>query len=277
MPDIRLISLDLDGTLLNSEKQLSPGNLAALQQAAEAGIHIVPTTGRFYGGMPDAIRALPFVRYVITINGAQCADLYKGKVLYSAELPWQQAVDIMTFLDDYPVIYDCYQDNAAWMSQAFYPRIDREITDSHYRKMVRELRKPVPELKATLTERKRGVQKIQFFTHQPEVRAFLMEELPRRFDRLCVSSSMAQNAEINQQQANKGQALLALCAHLGFDRSQSLAFGDGLNDLSMLEMAGVGVAMENACPQAKALADFITLSCDADGVAAGIRKFCFDF
>ncbi len=70
-PDIHLIALDLDGTLLNSKKQLSPRNLAALTRAAELGIEIVPATGRFYGGMPDFIRALPFLHYALTINGAQ--------------------------------------------------------------------------------------------------------------------------------------------------------------------------------------------------------------
>ena len=269
MPDIRLIALDLDGTLLNSAKQLSSGNLAALEQAAEAGIHIVPTTGRFYGGMPDFIRALPFVRYVITINGAQCADLHTGEVLYQAELPCQQAVDIMSFLDGYPVIYDCYQDNDAWMTASQKERIDGVVSDPHYRKMLHEL-------KETLKARQKGVQKIQFFTDKPEVRAFLMEELPRRFPDLCVSSSMPQNVEINQKNANKGQALLALAAHLGLTQFQTMAFGDGLNDLSMLEQAGVGVAMDNASQQVKCRSDYVTLSCDADGVAAGIRKFCFE-
>ena len=274
MPEIGLIALDLDGTLLNSDKQLSPVNRAALEQAAARGIHIVPTTGRFYGGMPEVIRQLPFVRYVITINGAQCADLCKEEILYTAELPWQQAVDIMTFLDKYPVIYDCYQFNDAWMTAAQKERIDSVVCDPHYRKMLHQLRKPVAELKETLKERQAGVQKIQFFTDKPEVRAYLMEELPRRFSGLCVSSSMAQNVEINQENANKGQALLALAAHLGLDRGQTMALGDGLNDLSMLEQAGIGVAMENACREAKERSDFITLSCDADGVAAAIHKFC---
>ena len=104
MHKIGIIALDLDGTLLNSNKELSAGNLAALQRAANAGIEIVPTTGRFYGGMPSVIRELPFVRYVITVNGAEVADLKTGEVIYKAEIPWQQAVDIMSFLDGFPVL-----------------------------------------------------------------------------------------------------------------------------------------------------------------------------
>ena len=84
---VGIIALDLDGTLLNSDKELSPGNRAALERAAEAGYEIVPTTGRFYGGMPQVIRELPFVRYVITINGAEVADRRTGEVMYRAEIP----------------------------------------------------------------------------------------------------------------------------------------------------------------------------------------------
>ena len=276
MHKIGIIALDLDGTLLNSNKELSAGNLAALQRAANAGIEIVPTTGRFYGGMPAVIRELPFVRYVITINGAQVADLKTGEVIYKAEIPWQQAIDIMTLLDEHPVIYDCYQDNAAWMTAEQKNHIDRIVASPHYRKMLHELRQPVPELKAVLAERKKDVQKVQFFTDLPELWTRMMKELPERFENLCVSSSVSDNIEINQAHANKGEALYALADHLGVEHQATLAFGDGLNDLSMLKAAGIGVAMANAEPEAKEAADWITLSCDEDGVAHGINKYCFD-
>lgn len=274
--DIRIIALDLDGTLLNSNKELSEDNLAALERAAQAGIEIVPTTGRFFGGMPEVIRNLPFIHYAITINGAEVADLRTGDVIYKAELPWKQAVDLLTLFDEYPVIYDCYQGNEAFMTASQKELVDTVVASPHYRKMIHELRQPVPELKALLTERKQGVQKVQFFTDQPDVRLMMLEELPVRFEDLCVSSSVSDNVEINQIHANKGEALLALAAHLGLDPEQTIAFGDGLNDLSMLKTAGVGVAMANACKEAKKLADWVAPSCDEDGVAAGIDRFCFE-
>lgn len=276
MHKIGIIALDLDGTLLNSNKELSAGNLAALQRAANAGIEIVPTTGRFYGGMPAVIRELPFIHYAITINGAQAVDLRTNEVIYRAEMPWEQAVDIMTYLEEFSVIYDCFQDNAGWMTGELKKRIDREVADPHYRKMLHELRQSVPELKTLLKERKRNVQKVQFFTDRPELRLHLMKELPERFENLSVSSSTIDNAEINQIHANKGEALYALADHLGVERQATLAFGDGLNDLSMLKAAGIGVAMANAVPEAMEAADWITLSCDEDGVAHGINKYCFD-
>lgn len=270
-----IIALDLDGTLLNSNKELTAKNLAVLERAAAAGFEIVPTTGRFYGGMPQEIRELPFVRYTITINGAEAADLQTGEVIYRAELPWEQVVDMMSYFDEFPVIYDCYQGNEAFMTAEQKNRVEEMVASPHYHKMIRELRQPVPELKEFLVNRKRDVQKTQFFTNRPEIRAFLMEELPKRFENLCVSSSVADNVEINQHHANKGEALLALAEHLGVSRGQTIAFGDGLNDLSMLREAGIGVAMANACEEAKEIADWIAPSCDEDGVAWGIEKFCF--
>jgi Cof subfamily protein (haloacid dehalogenase superfamily) len=277
MPEpVRIIALDLDGTLLNSAKELSSANLAALKRAADAGIEIVPTTGRFYGAMPQVIRDLPFIHYAITINGAQVADLRTGEILYRAEMHWQQAVDLMEFLDPLPVIYDCYMDNDAFMTATLKERVDEMVSSPHYRKMIRELRKPVPELKAFLTERGHDVQKVQFFTNRPELRLELMEELPRRFEDVVVSSSVEDNVEINQIRANKGDALMALAARLGVPGKATMAFGDGLNDLSMLREAGIGVAMANACLEAKAVADRVTLSCDEDGVAPIINTCLFD-
>jgi len=276
MPDVKgIIALDLDGTLLNSQKELSEINRAALEHAAAAGYAIVPTTGRFYGGMPQFIRELPFIRYAITINGAAVADLQEGTTLYRAEIPCRQAVEIMSFLDGFPVIYDCYQDNDAWMTAAQKEKIDLMISSPHYRKMFHELRKPVPELKETLLQRKRGVQKIQLCTNQPQLRLDLMQDIPKRFEKLSVTSSIPDNIEINQINANKGEALIALAVHLGVPREATFAFGDGLNDLSMLRDAGIGIAMANACEEAKALAAWIAPSCDEDGVAAGIENFCF--
>ena len=276
MPDRKgIIALDLDGTLLNTQKQLSEENRAALTRAARAGIHIVPTTGRFFDGMPEAVRALPFLRYAITINGAEVADHRTGEELYKADIPLARALELMRYLDTLPVIYDCYQDNAGWISQHLKARIDSTVKDPHFRKMLHELRKPVPELKAFVTERNRDIQKIQFFIPTPELRQELLETLPKMFPDLAVSSSVSENIEVNAEGATKGRALLGLAKRLGIPREGTMAFGDGLNDLSMLEAAGVGVAMENACAEAKAAADYITLSNDEHGVAYAIQKFCF--
>ena len=144
----RLIALDLDGTLLDSGKGLSAENAAALRKAADGGAQIVPTTGRFFDGMPQVIRELPYLRYAITINGAQVLDVHTGTVLYRAELPLPRALEILEYLDTLPVIYDCYCGSWGWMTRAMQEAAPQFISDVHSLKMVQELRTPVDELKA---------------------------------------------------------------------------------------------------------------------------------
>lgn len=271
-----IIALDLDGTLLNSDKQLSPGNLAALKAANDAGYEIVPTTGRFYNAIPKVVRDLSFVRYAITINGAAVEDLKTNEVIYRAEIPLMQAIDIMTMLDAWPVIYDCFMDSAAWVTDEFKNHIDEMIQSHHYRKMFRELRHSVPELKTFVEIQGKNVQKIQFFTYDPEVRLRLMREIPLMYADIYTSSSVPDNVEINQSRANKGEALLALAAHLGVPAENTVAFGDGTNDLTMIKMAGLGIAMENAVSELKEVADLVAASCDEDGVARGIELYCLN-
>ena len=271
-----IIALDLDGTLLNSDKQLSLGNLAALKAANDAGYEIVPTTGRFYNAIPKVVRDLTFVRYAITINGAAVEDLKTNEVIYRAEIPFMQAIDIMAMLDKWPVIYDCFMDSTAWVTGKFKNHIDDMIQNHHYRKMFRELRHSVPELKAFVKTQGKSIQKMQFFTYDPEVRLRLMEEIPLMYEGIYTSSSVPDNVEINQSRANKGEALLALAAHLGVPAEQTVAFGDGSNDLTMIKMAGLGIAMENAVPELKEVADRVTASCDEDGVARGIELYCLN-
>lgn len=270
--DIKVIALDLDGTLLNSDKTLSPRNRAALEAAAARGIEIVPATGRFYRGMPEVIRALPFVRYVITINGAQVFDAKTGESIYAAEIPTDEALAFYEYLDTLPVIYDGYVDGWGYITEAMQQHIGEFGMQPFQTKMMLELRSPVPELKAYLREGNRRAQKMQLFVKEQPRRDELLRELAEQYPQFAVSSSLANNIEVNSRDADKGRALTALAAHLGLEPSQTMAFGDGLNDLTMLRAAGVGVAMANGHPDVKAAADVIADDCDDDGVAKVIEQ-----
>ena len=272
---IKLILLDLDGTLLTGEKTLSPGNGAALERCADAGIHIVPSTGRIYCGIPQAVRDLPFVRYVVAVNGAQVYDAKEDKVLLREEIPLETAFRMFDVLDALPVIYDCYMDGFGYNCATMYERIDEFVSDPPMNDLVKRTRHPVPDLRAFLREQGRSLQKIQMFFKDPDRRVGELERLPKLFPELAVTSSLVNKIEINAKNANKGRALRFLCAHLGLEVSESMAFGDGSNDLSMIEASGIGVAMANADSILLAAADYITDSNDRDGVAKAIDRFCF--
>jgi Cof subfamily protein (haloacid dehalogenase superfamily) len=273
--EIKLIVLDLDGTLLNSKKELSPGNYAALEQAAAKGIYVVPCTGRFFKAMPECIRSLPFLRYAIPINGAEIYDVQADRSLRSALITPEQADEIFAALDGLPVIYDCFQDGWGWMDRKFYEVCDQFEASDTAPGYIQQTRTPVENFRQVINARDRGIQKIQMFFLDQELRSKVLEELPQQFPDLNVTASLSNNIEVNSREAHKGNALLELCRYLQIDPSQTMAFGDGLNDLTMLKTAGIGVAMGNAAQQLKDVADFVTDTNDNDGVAKAIGRFCF--
>lgn len=272
---IRIVALDLDGTLLDSQKRLSDRSRAALAHAAEAGALIVPTTGRFFGMMPPAVRDLPFVRYAITINGAQVYDRATDTAIVREEIPLDAAVAIMEILDRHDVVYDCYRQNWGWMTAALQDKAADYATDDHYLRMIREFRKPVPELKAHLraTAADGDVQKVMLFARRGDAAAAqdelaaIAREVAAAFPDVKITSSTANNLEINSAAAHKGRALARFADHLGLSLANCAAFGDGMNDFTMVEAAGLGVAMANAAPEVKRVAKLVTRSNDDDGVA----------
>ena len=276
--EIKIIALGLDGTLLDSAKRLSEGNRAALEAAAAKGIHVVPTTGRFFGMMPECIRELPFVRYAITVNGAQVYDSATDTALVREEISLDTALGIMRLLDGYDVIYDCYRNNWGWMSESFKTKAASYATDVHYLKMIEDFRHGVPELKAHLeaTATEGDVQKIMLFTplnDNGNLVKVIADDVAAAFPDIKVTGSTWNNLEFNARTAHKGMALKRFAESLGLTLANCMSFGDGLNDLTMIEAAGIGVAMSNACPEVRTAAKYITLSNDEDGVAAAMRHF----
>lgn len=270
---VKLIAFDLDGTLLDNQKNIPEENLQALQAAVQAGALLVPATGRIYTGIPEMLRRLPGARYFLTINGAFAYDAVDDRNLYASELSVDTCLRLIAYMDQLPVIYDCYQDNWGFISRDMYQRASDYIPDPGIMKMMRELRTPVDSLADMLRQKGRPVQKMQMHFRDRAERNRQMKLVAERFPETVISSSLPWNIEINSAGATKGQALKALCAALGISLSDVLAFGDGSNDLDMIRTAGTGVAMGNAVEEVKAAADWIAPSNEEAGVAAGIKRF----
>lgn len=268
---VKLIAFDLDGTLLDDDKNLPEENLAALREAAEKGIHIVASTGRIYPGIPKIIRELPFTRYFITCNGASVYDAAEQKAIFRDEIPAELAIRICEYMDTLPVVYYSYHDDGGWMSREQYKTADDYIHKSLHN-MFRQVCVPVDDLKETIRQRGTGVQKLQMHFKDPAARLRELEVFPELFPETLMTTSVPTNIEINSRGANKGSALRGLCEVLGIDIRDAVAFGDGINDLTMIRDAGTGVAMANADPAVKAAADMITDTNNNAGVAKTIRE-----
>ncbi|MCC8128095.1 MAG: Cof-type HAD-IIB family hydrolase [Clostridiales bacterium] len=269
--DIRLIALDLDGTLLDSEKNLSQANREALRMCAERGIEIVPCTGRIWQGIPEFIRELPGVRYAITVNGAVIRDIQKDQTLAEHKMSCETAAALMELAQQFHVMYDCYIDGQGYGESRFMDHMDDYGTPLTLQGMIRKTRRPTPNLLEMVRRKADPVEKVNYFFDNQEELVRARVALSKRDD-IVVSSSFSNNLEINGTGATKGNGILCLAEHVGIDPSQTMGFGDGENDLSMMKLSGIGVAMANAVESVKMAADYVTLTNDEDGVAAALRK-----
>ena len=266
-----IIAVDLDGTVLDAEKKVTERTLAALEAAAESGIWVVPATGRILKGMPEEILKLGWIRYMILANGATVWDRGAESCLYRAEISAETGLEVFRWLDGFPVIYDCYQDNQGWMTASMWENAEAYAPSPFYLQHIRSLRRPVPDLKEHIRRSGTSLQKIQAFCRTTETQREVIGRTAERFPQLAVSTSVARNVEINDGRANKGAALAALAERLGIPMGKVAAFGDGTNDLSMIRAAGMGVAMGNAAEEVKAAADRVTAGNGEDGVGIAVE------
>lgn len=266
MCEIKLIAFDLDGTLLDSQRGLSERNAAALQRAVEHGVQIVVASGRYYASIPQELRENPNIRYYICINGAVVFDMEQGIALHREELPLAVGQAMYDALEARDAVYDCYQDDTAWMDETHYAQIDAYAHDPGMRELMLR-RNPVKQFRQVLIERGRPLQKIMAFFKDGPTRDRAVAELAPQFPELSMTVSLDYNIEINSAAAHKGSALKALVERLGLGAENVMAFGDGTNDITMIEYAGTGVVMENGAPECKAIADQIAPHHNEDGVA----------
>ncbi len=270
---IKLIAFDLDGTILRDNKEVAGRSLEALERAAEKGIRIVPATGRLYEGLPEEIRSLPFVRYVIAANGAEVYDAARREVLRRAELTLEEARRILDYVKGEPAILGCYRDGKGWMDGEELSRMEEYAQSPELAKIMKRVYTPVDGMKKFLESSDHTVQKMMLFYSDLRARERMLARMEEELGDMAVSTSVPNNIEINAREATKGGALKFLCEYLDLNREESAAFGDGTNDIAMIRQAGRGIAMKNACPEVLEAADEVTGSNEEDGVAAWIEGY----
>lgn len=295
---IRLIGFDLDGTLLNPEKDVSSYTRNVLKQCAGRGILLVPVTGRPLHGIPQSVRSIPELTHLICSNGAMTVDLKTGEILRRKAMSYDLSLEILkrfpencireVFIAGYG--YHDAVTHKLWKKRHLIPAQQIYLKES--RRDVRSLSDFLKSLHEYLSGSSYPSESLfqemdperfhvsdRFLTEdifvstesETEQKKILSNAADLK-DRCQIVESFATDLEFGSLHADKGEALLELAQMYGISPSETAAFGDGGNDIGFMQRAGVAVAMGNAIPSILTIADFVTDDNAHDGVAKGIVK-----
>ena len=270
----RLLFLDLDGTLLNDEKQITPGNRQALEKALQDGHGVIITTGRPLRSAMEQARNLGLDQpgcFFIAYNGALIYDWAKNAQVYKHSLPVQTVIRLFRQAEKMGVHIQTYD---TW-DVLVEPRCD-DTEVRRYCQLIRMDFKVMENVETALQEEPVKCLAINFdrkdglLAFQAWIRENMAEEVDCFF-------SCDQYMEIVPKGMSKGDAVKRLCGMLQVDIADAVAAGDAANDLTMIRTAGIGVAMANATEEVKAAAQYITKrDNNHDGIAEVVEQFFWE-
>ena len=268
MGNYKLLAIDIDGTLIKGDQTISPRTREALIHAQERGVRVVITTGRpTFGAAPfaDELRLADFGSYVISFNGSEIYNWATKERIYS----------VLLDKDIKPYVYDCTKRCGFQIIAYIGQNVVAEDPDNEYVKFSSKRNKmPIRTVQNFLADTD-GAQPKFLIVGDPEPLHTLELEMAAHLKgKAEVYRSEPFFLEIVPHGIDKSTGLSVLCAELGISRENIIAFGDGFNDVSMIEYAGMGVAMGNAQQVVKERADYITLSNEEDGIAEVVERFC---
>ena len=263
----RAIALDLDGTLTNHEKVVTPKTREALLQASAKGAVIILASGRPTYGIEPVAECLELNKqggYILSYNGGNIVNAKTGEKLFSQFLPDEVI----------PELYAYAEENGHALLGYAGNEIITEMPDDQYVKEESRINKMNIRKVENLFEAMEPHPTKLLMTGDPTLMLKAEEKLVEKLgDRMDIFRSAPFFLELVPKGIDKAKSLTRLLTKINLTPADLIAFGDGYNDLSMLKLAGMGVAMENAAPEVRAEADYVTLSNEEDGVAAALTHF----
>ncbi|MGX7073699.1 Cof-type HAD-IIB family hydrolase [Falseniella ignava] len=267
MADIKLIALDLDGTLLTTDKKLTERTKEALKAARERGIKVVLTTGRPLKAMDFFLKELGTDdhadEYTITFNGG-LVQKNTGEILEKTVFSIDDVERLYEEAEKLAIPLDAISEGIVYQIQS-----DQESLYAKFNPVLTFVPTDFEDLSSQMTYNKC----VTAFAQEP-LDAAIAKISPELFDQYEIFKSREMLLEWSPKNVHKATGLAKLIEHLGIDQSQVMACGDEANDLSMIEWAGFGVAMQNAVPEVKAVANLVTpMTNDEDAVAWAIEEY----
>ena len=270
-------AFDLDGTLLDGHSQLSPSTKVALDDLHRAGVQVIVCSGRPFSTIPKDILAHPAVRFVATGNGVRIFDKALGKDVYCCALAQQTLEDILELVQYYPVGYEFFIQGKAFANRAYLADPALYGADLMSNRYLTTTRAPFDDVRSFITAHRNTIDSMGLSLADMVLKKQLWQRLEHEIEGIYVTSSVPRLLEVADARAGKGPAVAAILERLDLDATGLVAFGDADNDLGMIELAGMGVCMENGEAHLKAAADFIAPRHDQDGVAIVLEKLLKEF
>lgn len=277
MKDIKLVALDLDGTLFDNSSRISERNLTAIRSITDKGIHVVISTGRPFEGIPfDQIKGTR-INYAITANGSGIYEISTGKCLYENAMDEELVTPILNFLLTRDIHMDAFIGGKGYTPVQCVETAQKLTVPSSIKNYIITTRTRLDNILQFIHENQLKVQKMTLNFYPAADGTLIDRETVRKF--LVSNPSITtvcggyNNLEFTRADANKGVGLRKLAEILGVNPDATMAIGDTENDLAIIEAAGIGVAMGNATDAVKARADYVTTTNTKDGVAAAIEHF----
>lgn len=263
----RLVAFDLDHTVLKNDGTLSSVTRATLKMLNEKQVHIVIASGRPYSSLPKELLDFPGIDYAITSNGAALVKLHPLEYIDQIFLPREEVWSLVSsFGSQYPL--EIFIDGQGYANREYVERPDLFGAKERQVSYIQSTRIPVENMTTFIKEHLEEIESLDILVPTIQINQDLRQQLCPRYPNLHITSSNDHMIEISHITAGKGNRLAHLLQLLHLSPAECIAFGDGDNDADMLQMAGIGIAMENASVAAKKAASYLTYSNEDDGVAA---------
>lgn len=272
MGRITCIVTDLDGTALDPQGKVSPGNKKAIEAAMEAGIQVVVASGRSLESLPGEIRDIKGIRYAVTSNGAAVYDLQTGSCLRQYTLEPASVKGVLRETESWPVVFEAFIQGKPYAQKEYVEDPVSFGASERAVGYIQSTRTPIRDMREFMDTHREELESVDVVVKNEEEKRKLWKTLEKKVPHVYITSSVPQLLEISHEKAGKVSGVAFLLERLHCSRENLAAFGDGDNDKELLEFAALGIAMENASPACKAGADLITGTNGEDGVGAGIWK-----
>lgn len=269
--EYKMIGLDLDGTLLKDDKTIDTKTKEYLETLSSNGVHIVPITGRPLSGVPDCVRNIKGVDYIISNNGSKTVLNSTNETLFSLAMGNATSKRVIEAVKQTGAIFEVFLNHYGYCEKFVFDHYKEVYTGTVLGDYIFSSRKQVDNLLTLFDDKNAEADEVFIICKDNDDREIIKAQTDKISGiQYCMFADRF--LEITKNGTDKGTALEMLCDHLKIKLDKVIAFGDGENDLQFLNKAGTAVAMGNASDRVKAQADIITDTNNNQGVLKALKN-----